>query len=63
MQIKDLIKELNDMILLYGDRVILTVTDNKTDYNIKSISGTSCAKYFQPSDKVAEITIVIKERL
>ena len=59
MKIEELIKCLNDMMLLYGNKVILTVTDGKTDYAIKSVSGISCAKYFTPQDKVAEVIIKI----
>ena len=47
------------MMLLYGNKVILTVTDGETDYAIKSVSGISCAKYFTPQDKVAEVIIKI----
>ena len=56
---KEFIKQLEDMRLLYGDKVILTVTDGETDYAIKSVSGISCAKYFTPQDKVAEVIIKI----
>jgi hypothetical protein len=59
MRIEELIKYLNDMMLLYGNKVILTVTDGETDYAIKSVSGISCAKYFTPQDKVAEVIIKI----
>lgn len=59
MKIEELIKYLNDMILLYGNKVILTITDGEDDYAIKSVSGISCAKYFTPQDKVAEVIIKI----
>ena len=59
MSIKDLIKQLEDMRLLYGDKVILTVTDGELDYRVKDITGISCAKYFEPSDNVAEVIITI----
>ena len=59
MSLKELIKRLEDMRLLYGDKVILTVTDEKSDYCIKDINGISCAKYFKPEDKVAEVIITI----
>lgn len=59
MKIKELIKQLEDMRLLYGDKVILTVTDGESEYNIKSVSGISCAKYFKPEDKIAEVIIAI----
>lgn len=59
MRIKELIKLLEDMRLLYGDKVILTVTDGESEYNIKSVSGIPCAKYFKPEDKIAEVIIAI----
>lgn len=59
MKIEELIKYLNDMKLLYGNKVILTVTDGETDYAIKSVSGISCAEYFTPQDGVAEVIIKI----
>ncbi len=62
MTLKELIKQLEDMQLLYGDKVILTVTDGESEYNIKSVSGISCAKYFEPSDNVAEVTITISRK-
>lgn len=46
MEIKELIKQLEDMRLLYGDKIILTVTDGELDYRVKCINGISCAKYF-----------------
>ena len=62
MNIQDLIKQLNDMILLYGNKIVLTITDGKSNYTIKDITGMSCAKYFVPSDRVAEVIINIKRR-
>lgn len=62
MKIEELIKYLNDMMLLYGNKVILTVTDDVADYAIKSVSGISCAKYFTPQDKVAEVIIKIDRK-
>lgn len=62
MTIKELIKQLEDMQLLYGDKVILTVTDGELDYRIKDITGISCAKYFKPSDNVAEVIITINRK-
>ena len=59
MRLKELIKQLKDMQLLYGDKIILTVTDGESDYCVKDITGISCAKYFEPSDKVAEVIITI----
>lgn len=59
MIIKELIKQLEDMRLLYGDKAILTVTDGELDYHIKYITGIDCAKYFKPEDKVAEVIITI----
>lgn len=62
MKIKELIKQLEDMRLLYGDKVILTVTDGKLDYRVKDIIGISCAKYLDPSDNVAEVIITISRK-
>ena len=59
MTLKELIKQLEDMQLLYGDKEILTVTDGELDYRIKNITGIGCAKYFEPSDNVAEVIITI----
>lgn len=59
MTLGELIKQLEDMWLLYGDRVILTVTDGELDYCIKGITGIACAKYFKPEDNVAEVIITI----
>ena len=62
MKLKELIKQLEDMRLLYGEKVILTVTDGELDYRVKDITGISCAKYFEPSDNVAEIIITISRK-
>ena len=62
MRLEELIKQLEDMRLLYGDKVILTVIDGKSEYNIKSISGIPCAKYFEPEDKIAEVIITIGKK-
>ena len=64
MNIDDLIKQLNDMKLLYvnGNKIILTITDGESDYTIKDIIGIPCAKYFVPSDRVAEVIINIKRK-
>lgn len=62
MSLKELIKQLEDMRLLYGDKVILTVTDGELDYRIKDITGIGCAKYFEPSDNVAEVIITINRK-
>ena len=62
MNIQDLIKQLQDMMLLYGNRInriILTVTDEQNEYSIKKITGKQCAKYFEPTDNVAEVIITI----
>lgn len=59
MSLKELIKRLEDMQLLYGDKVILTVTDGELESAIKSVSGIPCARYFKPEDKVAEVIITI----
>lgn len=62
MKIEELIKYLNDMMLLYDNKVILTITDGEIEYAIKSVSGISCAKYFTPQDKVAEVIIKISRK-
>lgn len=62
MTIKELIKQLEDMQLLYGNKTILTVTDGELDYCVKDITGISCAKYFDPSDNVAEVIITIRRK-
>ena len=62
MTLDVLCKQLNDMKLLYGDKVILTVTDGELDYRVKDITGISCAKYFEPSDNVAEVIITISRK-
>lgn len=62
MKIQDLIKQLHDMMLLYGDRIVLTITDGQNEYNIKEITGKQCAKYFEPSDNVAEAVITISRK-
>jgi sortase (surface protein transpeptidase) len=62
MRIKELIKQLEDMRLLYGDKVILTVINGESEYTIKSISGIPCAKYFKPEDKIAEVIITIDKK-
>ena len=59
MNIQGLIKQLEDMILVYGERIILSITDGENEYRIKSINGKQCAKYFEPKDNVAEVTINI----
>lgn len=59
MTVKELIKQLEDMRLLYGDKIILTVTDGELDYCVKDITGISCAKYFKPEDRVAEVIITV----
>ena len=62
MNIQDLIKQLEDMSLLYGDRIILTITDGESEYYIKNINGKQCAKYFKPEDHVAEVIINISRK-
>lgn len=59
MTIGELIKQLEDMRLLYGDKVILTVTDGESENTIKSVSGIPCARYFKLEDEVAEVIITI----
>ena len=63
MNIQDLIKQLQDMMLLYGNRIILTVTDEQNEYSIKEITGKQCAKYFESTDNVAEVVITIDKRI
>ena len=62
MNIQDLIKQLQDIILIYGDKIILTITDGKSEYRIKDISGKSCAQYLEPSDHVSEVIIRIDRK-
>lgn len=62
MKLKELIKQLEDMRSLYGDKVILTVTDGELDYRVKDITGIGCAEYFDPSDNVAEVIITVKRK-
>lgn len=59
MNIQELIKQLEDMILIYGDRMLITITDGEREYCIKSINGKQCAKYFEPKDNIAEVIINI----
>lgn len=59
MNIQGLIKQLEDMILIYGNRIILTITDGENEYCIKNINGKQCAKYFEQKDNVAEVIINI----
>ena len=59
MSIQELIKQLEDMMLIYGNRIILTITDGESEYLIKTINGKKCAKYFEPKDNVAEVIINI----
>jgi hypothetical protein len=47
------------MILIYGDRIILTITDGESEYRIKNINGKQCAEYLEPEDSVAEVIINI----
>ena len=63
MNIQELIKQLNGMKLLYGNKIILTITDGETEYRIKDITGKSCAQYFEPSDHVSEIIVRIDKKL
>lgn len=62
MNIQKLIKQLEDMILLYGDRIILTITDGESEYHIKDITGKQCSKYFEHKDNVAEVIINISRK-
>lgn len=58
---KKIIKSLEDMLLIYGNRHIITITDGENKYRILEIDGYQCAKHFEPSDKVAEIVIKINK--
>lgn len=60
MSIDGLIKRLQDMLLLYNNKTILTISDGENEYDIKSITGKPCAKYFEPKDNVAEVTITVE---
>lgn len=62
MSVQDLIKQLQDIVLIYGDRIILTVTDGETEYRIKDITGKPCAQYFEPSDNVSEVIVRIDRK-
>lgn len=62
MPIDGLIKRLQDMLLLYNNKTILTISDGENEYDIKSITGMPCAKYFEPKDNVAEVTITVEPR-
>lgn len=60
MTIAELIKQLQDIMLIYGDKIILTITDDSgNEYKVKDITGQQCAKYFEPEDHVAEAIIRI----
>lgn len=59
MSVQDLIKQLQDIVLIYGDKIILTITDGESEYNIKDINGKQCAKYFGLSDCVSEVIVRI----
>lgn len=59
MNIQGLIKQLEDMILIYGDRTLITITDGESEYHIKNINGKQCATYFESKDNVAEVIINI----
>ena len=61
--IQDLIKQLQDLILIYGDnKIVLTITDGESEYRIKDITGKQCAQYFEPSDNVSEAIIRIRRK-
>ena len=62
MSVQELIKQLQDIVLLYGDKIILTISDGKTDYKIKDITGKLCAQYFEPSDHISEVIIRIDRK-
>ena len=54
MGIQDLIKQLQDLVLIYGNKIVLTITDGESEYRIKDVTGKLCAQYFEPSDHVSE---------
>ena len=63
MGIQDLIKQLQDIILIYGDnKIVLTITDGESEYRIKDITGKSCAQYFELSDQVSEVIVRISRK-
>ena len=62
MSIQDLIKQLQDIVLLYGDRTILTITDGESEYRIKDITGKPYTRYCEPSDHVSEAIIRISRK-
>jgi hypothetical protein len=62
MSIQDIIEQLQDIILVYGDRTILTITDGESEYRIKDITGKPCAMYCEPSDYVSEAIIRISRK-
>ena len=62
VNIQDLIKQLQDIILIYGDRTIVTITDGESEYHIKDITGKQCAKYFEPADRVSEVIVRISRK-
>ena len=61
MSLHNLIKQLQDIALIYGDKIVLTITDGESEYRIKDITGKSCAQYFKPSDHVSETIVRIKK--
>lgn len=62
MDIHDLIKQLQDAVLIYGDKIILTITDGESEYRIKDLTGKMCAQYFEPSDHVSEVIVRISRK-
>lgn len=61
--IQDLIKQLQDLVLIYGDnKIVLTITDGESEYRIKDITGQLCAQYFEPSDHVSEAIMRISRK-
>lgn len=62
MSIQDLIKQLNDNLLLYGNKTILTITDGENNYRVKDITGKSCATYCEPSNNVGEVIVRIDRK-
>lgn len=62
MSVQEMIKQLQDNVLIYGDKIILTITDGETEYKVKDITAKPCAKYFEPSDHVSEVIVRIDRK-
>jgi hypothetical protein len=62
MSIQDLIKKLQDIVMIYGNEIILTITDGESEYKVKDITGQLCSKCFEPSDHASEAIIRIDRK-